>query len=177
MVVLIAGASHTGKTVLAQKLVEKYGYSCLSLDLLKMGLIRSGQTSLTPEDDDKLTAYLWPIAAEMVKTAIENGQHLIVEGCYIPFNWQESFTIEYLRHIRFCCLVLSEGFIRKNFSAMQAHANDVEQRLEDGGFSIETAIQGNAAWQAGCKACGLPYTLIEGEYHLLLELFREGYLK
>lgn len=170
MVVLIAGASHSGKTLLAQKLVEKYGYGCLSLDLLKMGLIRSGQTELTPEDDDKLTAYLWPIAAEMVKTAIENGQHLLVEGCYIPFNWRESFTPEYLRHIRYRCLVLSESFIRGNFPAMQAHARDVEQRLEDGGFSMETALRENAAWQAGCVAHGLPYTLIDGAYLLPLEI-------
>ena len=52
MIFLIAGASHTGKTLLAQKLLEKYKYPYLSLDLLKMGLIRSGNTALTPEDDE-----------------------------------------------------------------------------------------------------------------------------
>ena len=78
MVVLIAGASHSGKTVLAQRLLEKYGWPYLSLDLLKMGLVRSGQTALTPEQDDKLTGYLWPIAREIVKTAVENSQSLIV---------------------------------------------------------------------------------------------------
>ena len=68
MIVLIAGASHTGKTVLAQKLLETYGYPYLSIDHLKMGLIRSGMTDLTPESDDKdLTAYLWPIVREMIK--------------------------------------------------------------------------------------------------------------
>ncbi len=59
MIVLIAGASHTGKTVLAQKLLEKYKYPYLSIDHLKMGLIRSGNTTLTPLSDDKeLTDYL-----------------------------------------------------------------------------------------------------------------------
>lgn len=43
MVILIAGETHTGKTLLAQKLLEAYRYPCLSLDHLKMGLIRSGQ--------------------------------------------------------------------------------------------------------------------------------------
>ena len=51
MIILITGASHTGKTVLAQKLLEKYKYPYLSIDHLKMGLIRSGYTKLTPEDD------------------------------------------------------------------------------------------------------------------------------
>ena len=91
MIVLITGASHTGKTVLAQKLLEKYKYPYLSIDHLKMGLIRSGNAELTPMDDAKLTEYLWPIVREMIKTAIENKQNLIIEGCYIPFDWQKDF--------------------------------------------------------------------------------------
>ncbi len=59
MIVLITGASHTGKTALAQRLLEKYHYPYLSIDHLKMGLIRSGNTSLTPVSDDRvLTDYL-----------------------------------------------------------------------------------------------------------------------
>ena len=72
MIILITGASHTGKTYLAQKFLERFHYPYISIDHLKMGLIRSGNTSLTPEDDASLTDYLWPIAREMVKTAIEN---------------------------------------------------------------------------------------------------------
>lgn len=73
MIILITGASHTGKTLLAQRMLEKYHYPCLSIDHLKMGLIRSGNTDLTTEDDDEPTTYLWPIVREMIKTAIENG--------------------------------------------------------------------------------------------------------
>ena len=81
MVILITGASHTGKTALAQKLLEQRGYPYLSVDHLKMGLIRSGNTDLTPlSDDADLTAYLWPIVREIIKTAIENNQNLIVEN-------------------------------------------------------------------------------------------------
>jgi hypothetical protein len=71
---------------LAQRLLKKYGYPYLSIDHLKMGLIRSGYTDLTPQQDDLLTNYLWPIVREMIKTAIENDQNLIVEGCYIPLT-------------------------------------------------------------------------------------------
>lgn len=48
MIFLIAGATHTGKTAYAQKLLEQYHYPYLPIDHLKMGLIRSGQTDLTP---------------------------------------------------------------------------------------------------------------------------------
>ena len=103
MVLLIAGASHTGKTALAQRLLEKYKYPYLSIDHLKMGLIRSGNTELTPMSDDKeLTDYLWPIIREIIKTVIENGQNLIIEGCYIPFDWAKDFGDEYLQYIGEC---------------------------------------------------------------------------
>lgn len=77
MIILITGASHTGKTVLAQNLLEKYKYPYFSIDHLKMGLIRSGYTKFTPEDDAELEAYMWPIIREMMKTAIENKQNLV----------------------------------------------------------------------------------------------------
>ena len=101
MVVIITGASHTGKTLLAQRLLEKYKYPYFSVDHLKMGLIRSGYTTLTPEDDDKLTEYLWSVVREIIKTAIENRQNLIIEGCYIPFDWAKDFNGEYLKQIKY----------------------------------------------------------------------------
>lgn len=112
MVVLIGGASHTGKTCLAQRLLEKYQYPYLSIDHLKMALIRIGATNLTAmSDTDMLTYYLWPIVREYAKTAIENNQNLIIEGCYIPFDWHKDFDREYLVHIRYVCLILSENYI------------------------------------------------------------------
>ncbi len=131
MIIFITGATHTGKTVLAQRLLERHRIPYLSIDHLKMGLIRSGNTTLTVNDEDKLTGYLWPIVREMVKTAIENGQNLIVEGCYIPANWRQDFEKQYLPHIRLICLALSDGYIDENFSVITAHANDVEKRLDD----------------------------------------------
>ena len=86
MIILIAGASHTGKTLLAQRMLEKYKYPYVSIDHLKMGLIRSGNTDLTPEDDDALTDYLWPIVREIIKTAIENKQYGMTIFCLIPWE-------------------------------------------------------------------------------------------
>ena len=165
MVILIAGASHTGKTAYAQKLLERYGYPYLSIDHLKMGLIRSGQTALTPMDDEKLTDYLWPIVREMVKTAIENRQNLIVEGCYIPFEWQKDFEEKYLKQIRYTCLVMTRRYIEDHFADIIAHANVIEHRLEDG-VDKETLIRDNEANLAGCTAYGLPYILLDDTYEV-----------
>ena len=168
MVLLIGGASHTGKTVLAQRILEERHIPYLSIDHLKMGLIRSGQTELTPMDDEKLTDYLWPIVREMVKTAIENGQNLTVEGCYIPFDWKKDFSDVYLQHIRCVYLVMSEAYIRTHFGEIRAHADAIEKRLDDSGLSMEELVRSNAAILAGCKEHGCEYILIDGEYHIAL---------
>ena len=169
MIYLIGGATHTGKTAYAQKLLGKYQYPYLSIDHLKMGLIRSGQTDLTPMDDDKLTAYLWPIVREMVKTAIENAQNLIVEGCYIPFDWQKDFAPEYLAEIRYTCLVMSKGYIENHFENILAYENVIERRLGDCGLTREALILENERNLAACKAHSLAYILIDEAYNLEAE--------
>ena len=164
MVVLITGASHTGKTALAQRLLEKKRFFCLSVDLLKMGLIRSGRTDLTPADDEALTEYLWPIVREMMKTAIENRQDLIVEGCYVPFDWRKDLDENYLGAIRFICLAMTERYIDAHFDAIRAHASDVEARLHDGGCTRARLKEENRFYFEGFRACGEEVTLIDEDY-------------
>lgn len=168
MIILIGGASHTGKTLLAQRLLEKYHYPYLSVDHLKMGLIRSGQTELTPMDDDKLTAYLWPIVREMVKTAIENGQNLIVEGCYIPIEWKKEFSEDYRKEIRYVCLIMSRRYIVTHYADIKNHANAIESRLDDSGLNAQELIQENERNLALCKEFGCEYVLIDDNYQVSL---------
>ena len=171
MVILITGASHVGKTLTAQKLLEKYKYPYLSIDHLKMGLIRSGQTTLTPMSDDKvLTAYLWPIVREMVKTAIENKQNLIVEGCYIPFDWQKDFESEYLKNIRYYCLIMSEEYIKNHFADIKCHASDIEARLDDEGCTLESVLADNAEILKLAQKHHVNYILIDEQYEIDIEL-------
>jgi len=171
MVILITGASHTGKTALAQKLLEKYHYPYLSIDHLKMGLIRSGCTDLTPlSEDDRLTAYLWPIVREMVKTAIENRQDLIVEGCYIPFDWQRHFGEEYRKEIRYCCLVMTEHYIRNHFADILGYANTVEQRLDDSDCTLETVLEDNRRFLEATEKYGLDRIEIDDRYRVDIDL-------
>ena len=164
MVILITGASHTGKTVLAQKLLEKLYYPYLSVDHLKMGLIRSGQTALTPEDDEQLTEYLWPIVREMIKTAIENRQDLIVEGCYVPFDWRKDFDAPYLDAIRFVCLALTDAYIDKRLDTIRAHACDIESRLDDSYCTADRLKAENRAMIAGFQSAGEQVALIDMDW-------------
>ena len=165
MIILITGASHTGKTALAQKLLEKYKYPYLSIDHLKMGLIRSGNTNLTPCDDEKLTDYLWPIVCEIIKTAVENKQNLIVEGCYIPFDWAKDFDKEYLDNIKYLCLVMSKKYIQTHFDDIKKYANVIENRLHDD-CTMESVLKDNAQFLESAQKHNVNYVLIDDEYEI-----------
>lgn len=167
MIILITGASHTGKTAFAQKLLEKYQYPYFSIDHLKMGLIRSGNTALTPMSADKeLTEYLWPIVSEMIKTAIENGQNLIVEGCYIPFDWDKDFSHEYLADIKYYCLVMSEHYIRNHFADIKKYAKVIENRPDDEDCTLESVLADNEKVLSLVKKYKQNYVMIDEEYHI-----------
>lgn len=164
MIILITGASHTGKTLLAQKMLEKYKYPYLSIDHLKMGLIRSGNTELTPEDDEALTEYLWPIIREIVKTAIENQQNLIVEGCYIPFRWRQDFGERYLPSIQFICLAMSERYIENHFGEITGHESEIESRLVDADCTMDSLKADNKNIIAGFQHVREQIVLIDSDY-------------
>lgn len=171
MIILITGASHTGKTALAQKLLEKYKFPYLSVDHLKMGLIRSGNTELTPlSDDDDLTEYLWKIVREIIKTAVENKQNLIVEGCYIPFDWQKDFTRGYLENIRYFCLVMSENYIRNHFADIKGYANVIENRSDDEYCTLESVLEDNKRVLELAQKHKQNYVLIDEEYKVDIDL-------
>lgn len=171
MVILITGASHTGKTALAQKILEKYKYPYLSIDHLKMGLIRSGNTKLEATSDyNELTDYLWPVVCEIIKTVIENKQNLVVEGCYIPFNFTEYFREEYLNNIKYYCLIMSENYINKHFDDIKNFANVIENRIDDKDCTIDYVISENANILKLCKEHKREYILIDQEYIHGIEL-------
>ena len=170
MIILIAGASHTGKTALAQRLLEKYKYPYLSMDLLKMGLIRSGNTTLTPYDDKELQIYLWAIVRDIVKTAIENHQHLIVEGCYIPFDWKNDFDKKYLDEIKYYILVMTQSYINNNFDKIKKYANVIESRLDDSYCTIETIRKDNMYNLEMCRQYDCNCFLIDKNYEVDIEL-------
>lgn len=171
MIILIHGSTHSGKTNLAQKILEKYNYNYLSIDHLKMGLIRSNNTSLTVEDDELLTPYLFNIVKEIIKTNIENNQNLVVEGIYIPFNFKEYFTKEELKKIKYICIILSEKYIKNNFKKIIDYGNIIENRIDDY-IDINDLIKDNKYNLLMCQKYNLDYILINDTYFIDLEIFK-----
>ena len=171
MVILIAGTSHTGKTYLAQKLLEKYKYPYISIDHLKMGLIRSKYTNISVEDDENLTKYLWPIVREIIKTNIENNQNIIIEGAYIPFNFKDDFSEEYLKNIKYVCLIMTEKYIKNNIENILKYEDVIESRLNKENINIDEFIEQNKYNLDMCKKYGYNYILIDDKYDIDLNIF------
>lgn len=169
MVILISGTTHTGKTALSQRLMEKYKIPYFSIDHLKMGLIRSCKTSLTVNDDKGLTPYLWSIVKEMIKTAIENKQNIIIEGCYIPFDWQKDFDESYLQEINFFCLIMTTEYIENNFSEILKFESIIEKRITTD-INKADLIADNKTNLKLCKEYDLKYILIDKNYKIEIEL-------
>ncbi|MBR5085812.1 MAG: AAA family ATPase [Muribaculaceae bacterium] len=169
MIILITGASHTGKTLLAQRILEKYSYPYLSIDHLKMGMIRSGNTNLTPEDDAALTDELWPIVREMIKTAIENHQNLIVEGCYIPSAWRQDFSEQYLQSIQFICLAMTDAYIEAHIDDIRKHGSDIETRLFDTDNTVNSLKTDNHQYINEFTRIGEPVTMIDEDYEKAIQ--------
>lgn len=155
MIILLGGSSHVGKTLLAQKLLERTQIPYVSLDHLKMAYIRSGRTDLTVEDDYKMRYFLWPFAAEMIKTAIENNQNMIVEGCYIPGEWKLSFTDEYLSKIYCTFITMSEDYLRKNISLVARKASVIEKRPDEQ-LDLERLIMCSKEFKSDCQKYDIP---------------------
>ena len=177
MIILITGASHTGKTLLAQRLLEKYKVPYMSIDHLKMGLIRSGMTGLTPMDDEALTEYLWPVIREIMKTAIENRQNLIIEGCYIPFGWRKDFDERYLPSIRFVCLAMSEQYIEDHFGEIIEHESEIESRSVAADCTIDSLKTDNTSIIEGFQHVGEPVVLIDSNYEQTIENLIDGQIR
>lgn len=170
MIILISGSTHTGKTVLAQRLLEKYHYPYLSIDHLKMGLIRSGYTSLTPDSSDReLTDYLWPVVREIIKTNIENHQHLIIEGCYIPFDYKKDFEVSYLSNIHFICLIFSETYIHSHYNEISRYENQIEKRWVEEAFNKQELIDANQYNLEMCQRHQCDYIMMKDKYEINLE--------
>ena len=168
MIWLIAGASHTGKTLLAQRLLETYRVPYLSMDHLKMGMIRSGMLALTVQDDEPLTEALWPVVREIIKTAMENRQDLIVEGCYVPPHWSRDFSPSDLQEIRFYCLVMTRAYIESHFADIWKYACAAERRADDSACTKEALLADNAHYRAMCETWGYPCILIDRAYDVEL---------
>ena len=167
MVILIGGVSCTGKTIMAQKLLEKYKIPYLSIDHIKMGLIRGSKyCDFTATDsDDELTNKLWPIVKGIIMTNIENGQHIIIEGCYLPPEHIRDFEEKYLEKIIALYIGFSTNYLKKNFeSGIIEHRSVIEKKDYDDYMNQDNFIKLHSQTKEACKNNNAKFFEINDDY-------------
>lgn len=172
MVILISAVSSTGKTLMAQQLLEKYKMPYLSIDHLKMGLYRSDyHCGLTPLDDTKVIANkLWPIVKGIIMTNIENKQHLIIEGCYIQPHYIDELDSHYFKKIIPVFFGFSPNYIEKKFdSEIKKHRNIIEFRNYQEERTMEALIHEHLNFKKACSESNVPYFEINHDYNVEIE--------
>lgn len=119
MIILLSGNGCTGKTLMSQKLLEKYKIPYLSIDHLKMGLYRADSNcGFTPEDSNEVIGEkLWSIIKGIIMTNIENNQNIIIEGCYLLPHFVKDFEKPYSDHIISVFIGFSTKYIIENFTS------------------------------------------------------------
>ena len=167
MVILIGGVSCTGKTVMAQKLLEKYKIPYLSIDHVKMGLIRGNKYCdfSATDGDDVLTNKLWPLVKGIIMTNIENGQHIIIEGCYLPPEHLRNFGPEYLEQIIALYIGFSNNYLEKNFiSGIIEHRSEIEQKECDNYMNRDNFIKLHKQLKELCRENNAKFFEINDDY-------------
>ncbi len=101
--------------------------------------------------------------------AMEYFKAEVMEGCYIPFDWKKDFEGEYLDHIKYICLIMSENYIRNHFPDIKGYASVIENRLDDDGCTMEGVLADNARMLEFAQKYAMNYVLIDDEYDISLE--------
>ncbi|MFC4558279.1 2-phosphoglycerate kinase [Virgibacillus kekensis] len=167
MVILISGISSTGKTSMAQKLLEKYNFPYLSIDHLKMGLYRGKEDcGFTPTDSNELIGEkLWPVLKGIIMTNIENNQNLIIEGCYILPHHVNDIKPEYANEITSVFLGFSSNYIRENFeSNIIGHRNAIETRGGQEERTMSDFIAEHNDFREKCLDLNVNYFEVDRDY-------------
>ena len=86
--------------------------------------------------------------------------NVTVEGCYIPFDWRNSFDERYLQSIKFICLAMSDEYIDSHFEEIKSHGSDIETRLDDSYCTVEQMKLDNHQIIDGYQSNGEKITLI-----------------
>jgi putative acetyltransferase len=178
MIILIGGVGYAGKTLMAQKLLEKYKIPYLSIDHLKMGIYRSDTNcGFTPESDAETGSFeliankLWGIIKGIIMTNIENKQNLIIEGAYLfpekikEFEKLANDEYEYSPHIISFYLGFSESYIKNNYlTKVRANRSVIEDRQYEDTDTWEDYLSENERVKTMCEKSGAKYFEIDSNY-------------
>lgn len=167
MVILIGGVGYAGKTLMAQKLLEKYHYPYLSIDHLKMGLYLSDiECGFTPYSSQKdIGEKLWQILKGVITVNIENKQNLIIEGLYLLPEKIKKLEEKYSKEIISFYLGFAEKYILNSFDEkIIGNRSVIENRKYENSDIVQDYIFENKQQKKMCENADAKYFEITNDY-------------
>lgn len=154
MVVIITGASCTGKTMLTKRLIDTCGVKQIAMDSIKMYLFRNDNNcGFTPTDSNRfIGGKIWSVIKKEILNAIDNGTDLIIEGAY--------FSPEYIRK------QYNLGIIK--------HRHIVKKRAYEEDRAPEVFIKYHNVLKEKCIEYGQRYYYIESDYEKEMDRIYEA---
>ncbi|MBQ3545668.1 MAG: adenylate kinase, partial [Lachnospiraceae bacterium] len=87
-----------------------------------------------------------------------------------PFDWEKDFENDYLKNIKYYCLVMSENYIKNHYKDIIKYARVIENRLNDEDYTMECAIKENGLILELAEKHNVHYILIDDKYSVNVDL-------
>lgn len=176
MLYLIGGASRSGKTTTAKRIVNEAGIPYFSLDYLMMGLANGvPELGVHPTEGDFITGQrMWKIVDPMLTAMVENGIDYTVEGVQLLPAFVAEFQQKFAGDVR-CCFIGQSELDVTAIEEMKLHSS----ATENDGFKDLSHIEAlaemkriradSARYKVECEVHNLPYFESSSNFNLTLD--------
>lgn len=183
MLYLVSGASRSGKTIIAERILEERGIPYLSLDWLVMGFT-NGLPQLGVHDrlmPDEIAAGIWDYVKAMFESMIWSGIDYVIEGeAILPGRIRELID-SHPDKVRIVFLGYASVDVEQKLQEIKEHsAGKVDWLTKESDAYIRDHIQNMVGHsrliREGCEEHDLPYFDTAEDFCITLEQAKEHLL-
>jgi 2-phosphoglycerate kinase len=131
---IIGGAARAGKTIIAQEFLERSQVPFLSLDLLKMSLVKGmPEAGIDPQESSRrLAIRLWPVVRGLASTILENARDYLIEGDMILPSQVREISADFPGQIRSCFVGFGDESVSKKLFVIRKHTGPEDWLIDLG---------------------------------------------
>ncbi|BBH20095.1 hypothetical protein Back11_14400 [Paenibacillus baekrokdamisoli] len=165
MLYIIGGASRSGKTTSAKRILKESEIPYLSLDYLMMGIANGiPEFGVYPTEGDFITGQkLWKVVNPLMTAMVENEIDYTVEGVQLIPSYVSQFEQRYSGKVKPCFIGLAELNVKHSVEEMKFHSSKTENDgLKDLNYAeivtvLERIKTDSIRIREECEKCNLKY--------------------
>jgi len=135
MIILISGASHTGKTMLAKRLCERYQIPYKNIEYIKQHMLLSADSdginvgNALESNKYVLSENVWFIVENIVRDGLEKGEGMVLDGNFLPPHRVRALDDVGVISMH---LIFTPEYIEKNYDVILKHRKEESSIHDDG---------------------------------------------